>query len=149
MNRPDITTFFPEDFTPKDVAKMFQENPELKDYIHALDAYIDHLEDKQKILKFPLPLDDFGGFRVDILPVPFMKKGIAHLLVNPDNYPGKLEIETDHGKIGVFSSKLLKHGEIGIVDLSVNPLKMGGIHFPDQNQENWIPRYLNKNPDQS
>jgi hypothetical protein len=166
MNRPTITTFFPEDFTPKDVAKMFQENPELKQYIHALDAYIDHLEEKpSKLQAFKdyvhQRLDEAGiekepngehsqhgcrigdrldlvlseriklkdamvipnipiGFRVDVLPIPFMKKGEAHLLVHPENHPNKIEIETDHGKIGVFNSKFLKHGEIGIVDLSID-----------------------------
>lgn len=47
MKRPNIKTFFPEYFAPKDVARMFHENPELKQYIHALDAYIDHLEENQ------------------------------------------------------------------------------------------------------
>lgn len=139
MKRPTIKNFFPEDFTPKDVARMFHENPELKQYIHALDAYIDHLEGektKDAIVIPNMPI----GFRVDVLPIPFMKKGTANLLVHPDNYPGKLELETEHGSLNVFRNKFLKHGEIGIMNLSMDPFELGGVSFPESNPKNFTPR---------
>ena len=46
MNRPLISDFFPESFTPKDLNKVFLANPELYRYIQALDGYIDFLEDQ-------------------------------------------------------------------------------------------------------
>lgn len=46
MNRPLISDFFPESFTPKDLNKVFLANPELYRYIQALDGYVDLLEDK-------------------------------------------------------------------------------------------------------
>jgi hypothetical protein len=48
MNRPLISDFFPESFTPKDLNKVFLANPELYRYIQALDGYIDALEEETK-----------------------------------------------------------------------------------------------------
>lgn len=125
MKHPEIFDFFPPDTGLETILKVWKDNPELYQFFQALSKYIEYLEEKQ-----PKPFDipgNFDGFRVDILPVPFVKKGQARLLVHPDNYPGKLEIKTDHGDLNVFHSKFIKHGEIGIMDLSYDPLKLGNI----------------------
>jgi hypothetical protein len=93
MNRPQISDFFPESTTPKDLNKVFLANPELYRYIQALDGYIDELEEK---------LDEVRP-KLD------------------EEQPGICRIKTSHGDILVKRSKFLKQDEMAVIDLSKKP----------------------------
>lgn len=93
MNRPLIFDFFPNTTSPKDLNKVFMANPELYQYIQALNGYIDELE--QKLDDVRLQLDE--------------------------EQPGICRIQTSHGDILVGRSKFIKQDEMAVIDLSEKP----------------------------
>jgi len=64
MERPNIKNFFSENTTPQMVNNLFLEQPELYNYIQALDNYIDYLSSQLE----PLKKNAEG-----LLPCPFCK----------------------------------------------------------------------------
>mgnify|MGYP005749625231 CR=1 FL=1 len=93
MKRPTIDQFFPESTTPKDLNRVFLNNPELYRFIQALDGYIDWLESKvedelrnEEITTLKTNYVDISVIKTEILPPNHMIIGGVHFEDKPGDW---------------------------------------------------------------